>query len=122
MAIVFSILIGMVILFQIALAAGVPWGSYAMGGKFPGKLPPAMRVVALFQVIVLAVLALIALSKSGNLLPSWYPFANTAIWFVVVFSVIATVMNLITRSKWERRIWAPVSLFMLISSINIAIN
>jgi len=39
-----------VIAFQIALAAGAPWGAYAMGGAFPGQLPPAMRVTALIQV------------------------------------------------------------------------
>ena len=25
--------------FQIALAAGAPWGAYAMGGAVPGQLP-----------------------------------------------------------------------------------
>jgi hypothetical protein len=121
-AIAFSSLIGIVILFQLALAAGMPWGSYAMGGKFPGKYPPAMRFAALFQVIMLVLLASIVLSKSGFMFPDWYPFANAAIWFVVIFSVIATILNIFTRSKWERRIWAPVSLLLLISSITVAIG
>ncbi|MEK4110124.1 hypothetical protein ABIC86_002354 [Paenibacillus sp. DS2363] len=38
-AIAFTFLILIVILFQVALAVGVPWGEYAMGGKFPGKYP-----------------------------------------------------------------------------------
>jgi hypothetical protein len=121
-AIVFSILIAIVIIFQISLAAGMPWGSYAMGGKFPGKYPPVMRLASLFQVIILALLASIVLSKSGFMFPDWYLFAKSAIWFVVVFSVIATILNIITRSKWERRIWAPVSLLLLITSITVAIG
>jgi hypothetical protein len=121
-AIAFSALIGIVILFQLALAAGMPWGSFAMGGKFPGKFPPAMRFAALFQVIMLALLASIVLSKSGFMFPNWSPFANKAIWFVVIFSVIATIMNMITKSKWERRIWAPVSLLLLVTSITVAIG
>ncbi|MFC3344728.1 hypothetical protein [Paenibacillus abyssi] len=121
-AIIFVALIGVVILFQFALAAGVPWGSYAMGGKFPGKFPPAMRVAALFQVLILTLLAAIVLIKAGFIFPNWYSFAKLAIWFVVLFSGISTVLNLITRSKWERRIWAPVCLLMLISSITVAIG
>lgn len=121
-AILFSVLIGIVILFQLLLALGMPWGSYAMGGKFPGKFPLAMRVAALFQIIILAFFALIVLSNSGFTLPSWNTFSNIAIWFVVAFSVIASILNLITRSQWERRIWAPVSVLLLITSIIVAIG
>lgn len=121
-AIVFSALIAIVILFQLSLAAGMPWGSYAMGGKFPGKFPPTMRIASLIQVILLSFIASIVLTKSGLLFPEWSSFSNAAIWFVVAFSVMATVLNLITRSVWERRIWAPVSLLMLITSIIVAMD
>lgn len=121
-AIIFAVLTGIVILFQLSLAAGAPWGDYAMGGKYPGKFPPSMRAAALVQVLILAFIASIALSKSGLILPDWDSFAQSAIWFVVAFSVIATVLNLITRSVWERRIWAPVSVLMLITSILVAIG
>ena len=121
-AVLFTVLIGIVILFQLALAAGMPWGSYAMGGMYPGKYPPVMRLVCIFQVLILAVLASIVLTKSGSIFPDWISFANSAIWFVVGFSAIATILNVITKSKWERRIWAPVSLLMLITSIVVAIG
>ncbi|ASA26363.1 hypothetical protein [Paenibacillus donghaensis] len=120
-SIVFSILMAIVILFQAGLAVGMPWGKYAMGGKFPGKYPAPMRVACLIQIVVLTFLALIVLSKSGNILPGWFEFVNVAIWFVVAFSVIATILNLITRSVWERRIWAPVSLLLLLTSLIVAI-
>ena len=121
-ATVFSTLISITILFQISLAAGMPWGSYAMGGKFPGKFPPIMRIASLIQVIILSIIGSIVLIKSGLIFPDWSSFTNAAIWFVVAFSVIATVLNLITRSVWERRIWAPISLLMLITSIIVAIG
>jgi hypothetical protein len=35
-AIVFSLFTAGVIAFQLALAAGAPWGEYAMGGAYPG--------------------------------------------------------------------------------------
>ncbi|WJM09817.1 hypothetical protein [Paenibacillus sp. PK1-4R] len=121
-AIAFTILILIVILFQVALAVGVPWGEYAMGGKFPGKYPVSMRFACIFQIAILAFMGIIVLSKAGLLWPQWSVFAETAIWFIVAYLVLGTILNLITRSVWERRIWAPVTLLMLISSIIIAIT
>lgn len=118
----FTILIAIVILFQAALAVGMPWGEYAMGGKYPGKLPAPMRVACLIQIVILAFLAVIVLSQSGSILPGWSGFAKVAIWFVVAFSVLSTILNLITRSVWERRIWAPVAVLMLVTSLIVAIG
>lgn len=52
-AYLFSALIAFVVLFQFALALGVPWGEMALGGKYPGRLPSRMRIAALIQVVVL---------------------------------------------------------------------
>jgi len=119
---IFAVLIGIVILFQFGLMAGMPWGSYAMGGKFPGQYPPAMRAACIVQIAILALLGLIVLSHAGHMLSDWQSFAAAAIWFVVGFSTLATVLNLITRSKWERMIWAPVSVLLLASSLTVAIG
>ncbi|WP_342422120.1 hypothetical protein [Paenibacillus sp. FSL E2-0178] len=120
-AVIFSALVSIVILFQAALAFGMPWGEFAMGGKFPGKLPAPMRAACLVQIAVLAFLALIVLSKSEIILPGWLEFAAVGIWFVVGFSVLSSILNIMTRSVRERRIWAPVSVMMLITSFIVAI-
>jgi len=70
-AIAFAIAAAGVIGFQMALALGVPWGSYAMGGAFPGKFPPRMRVAALVQAVLLAGTVAIVLSRAGLVLPAW---------------------------------------------------
>ncbi|MCI3923061.1 hypothetical protein MO973_22820 [Paenibacillus sp. TRM 82003] len=121
-AVGFAVLIGAVIMFQLALAAGMPWGEYAMGGKFPGKYPPAMRWGIFPQIAILALLALLVLSRSGVLLPEWHSFSRSAIWFVVAYSALATFMNLITRSKRERSVWAPVSALLLATSAIVALE
>jgi hypothetical protein len=41
---------------------------------------------------------------------------------VLGFFIVGTVMNSITSSKWERRIWAPVNAIMLICTLIIALN
>ncbi|HZG74327.1 MAG TPA: hypothetical protein VEZ72_00595 [Paenibacillus sp.] len=121
-AVLFAILTGIVVLFQLALAAGMPWGSLAMGGKFPGTFPPAMRAAAVAQAAVLALLAVVVGSRASLLLPGWGAFSSSAVWFVVAFSAVGTVMNLITPSKRERIVWAPVTLLMLISSVLVALG
>ncbi|MFS0870358.1 hypothetical protein [Paenibacillus xylanilyticus] len=121
-SLLFSVLILIVILFQIALAAGMPWGEAAMGGKFPGKYPTSMRYACLLQITILVFIGLVVLSKSGLLLPGWSAFTDTAIWIIVAYLVLGTILNLITRSVWERRIWAPVTILLLITSIIIALS
>ena len=121
-ALIFTVFIGIVILFQLLLAAGMPWGSAAMGGKYPGKLPPAMRVTALVQIVILLLFAFIVLSAAQISFPEWTSFSASAVWFVVVFFVISTFLNLITRSVWERQIWAPVAVILLITSFIVAIG
>jgi hypothetical protein len=119
---VFIALISVVILFQLALALGAPWGDYAMGGKFPGKFPPQMRIAAVIQIVILFLIALVVLSASGLALNQFYNFSRTAIWFVVAFFVLGSLMNLATKSVKERRIWAPVNVLLLLLSIFVAIN
>lgn len=120
-AIVFSILTGIVIIFQGCLAAGMAWGEASMGGKFPGKYPPKMRVIAIINMIILTFVAAIVLSHADLILPQLKSISKTGIWFVVVFFGIGTVLNTITPSKIER-IWAPVALIQLITSLIVAVS
>jgi hypothetical protein len=119
-AIVFSILIGVLILFQLCLTLGMPWGEASMGGKYPGKYPPKMRFVSLLNSFILSIIAIIVLVKADIVLPHLKPVSNIAIYFVVGFSAVATILNTITTSKIERKIWAPVAMVLLITSIIIA--
>ncbi|MEJ7802299.1 MAG: hypothetical protein WKH68_02860 [Candidatus Limnocylindria bacterium] len=120
-AIAFAIAAAGVIRFQMALALGVPWGSYAMGGAFPGKFPPRMRVAALVQAVLLAGTVAIVLSRAGLVLPAWSGVVGWLIWGVVALAVIAAILNAITPSAGERRIWVPVALVMLVSSLVVAL-
>jgi len=118
---IFTVLTVVVILFQACLAAGLPWGKASMGGKFPGKYPPKMRLIAIINIIILAIIATIVLSRAGLLLTNMMAFSRIAIWFIVAFFLAGTIMNTITTSKIER-IWAPVALLQLITSIIIALS
>ena len=120
-AIVLAVVTAGIVAFQLALALGAPWGSYAMGGTFSGTYPPSMRTAAVVQAALLIVVALVVLARGGVALESWARFARWAIWVVVVMSVLALVLNVITPSSGERAIWAPVSAVMLASSLIVAV-
>lgn len=120
-AIIFTVLTGIVIIFQGCLAAGMPWGEASMGGRYPGKYPPKMRVVAILNSLILLFMASIVLSEADLLLPQLKSISGTGIWIIAAFFVIGTVLNTITPSRIER-IWAPVSLIQLITSIVVAIG
>jgi len=106
--------------FQIALALGAPWGSYAMGGAFPGRFPPAMRVAALVQALLIALMAAVVLSRAGLAFPSWSRASRRLVWLIVVFGAVGLVLNLATPSAGERMIWAPVALLLLVFSVLVA--
>jgi hypothetical protein len=111
-----------VALFQFSLALGAPWGEYTLGGRFPGQLPPKMRIAALIQIIILFVLAFIVLLKSGLAFNQFYSISKIGIWFVVAFFVLGSILNLATPSKKERMIWGPVNILLLVASIVVALT
>jgi hypothetical protein len=121
-ALLYTIITVGVVIFQMALALGAPWGAYAMGGAFPGRFPPAMRVAAVVQAFLLAAMAGVVLARAGLALPGWASVATWLIWFVVAFAVVATILNSITPSAGERRLWAPIALVMLASSLTVALT
>lgn len=119
-AILYAVISFGVIAFQIALAAGAPWGAFAMGGAFPGQFPPALRVGALIQAAILAAMAAVVLARAELILPNWNRVSRWLIWFVVAFAALSLFLNLITPSAGERAIWAPTALLLLVSSAAVA--
>ena len=118
-AIVFALTIAGVVAFQLALALGAPWGEYAMGGAVRGRYPPALRVVAVVQAVLLAVLAFIVLGDAGM---GPLTGVGVLVWVAVATSALAVLLNAASRSAGERRIWVPVSLVLLVSSLVVALT
>ena len=106
--------------FQIALAAGAPWGAYAMGGAFPGQFPPALRIAALVQALLIVGMVGVVLSRAGLVHTRFSSTSRRLVWIVVAFALASVVLNLITPSAGERAIWAPVALVLLACSAVVA--
>jgi hypothetical protein len=119
-AVVFASASAIVVAFQVALALGAPWGAYAMGGAYPGRLPRPVRVAAAVQALLIGLLAIGVLSDAGLVVPSMAETLPWLAWLAVAFSAVSTVLNVITRSAVERRTWLPVAIVMLLSSLVVA--
>jgi hypothetical protein len=121
-ALLYAVLSAGAVAFQIALAAGAPWGAYAMGGAVPGQLPPALRIGVLAQAALNIGMATIVLARAGLILTGWARVARWLIWVVVAVTAMSLVLNLITPSAGERTIWAPVLVLLLASSVVVAVK
>ena len=121
-AIVFAAVTLGVIAFQLALAAGAPWGEYAMAGAYPGRYPPRLRAAAIGQALLLGVTAVIVLSAAGLVLPDVAANFPWLMWLVVAFEGVAVLLNAISPSAPERRVWVPVTLVLLFSSLIVALG
>jgi hypothetical protein len=109
-ALLYAIISLGVVLFQIALAVGAPWGTYAMGGAFLGQFPPSLRIAALIQAALLVGMAMVV------------RISRWLVWFVVAFAALSLILNLITPSAGERAIWAPTAFLLLVSSAIVAFS
>lgn len=118
----FIVLALFVIAFQLALAAGAPWGELTMGGKFRGQLSGPMRAMALVSALLLGVLVLIVAVRAGLVLPGWQSRSRPAAWGVVAYCVLGVVANALTPSRKERILWLPVVALMLVSSSFVAMG
>ena len=117
---IFAVLILAVVLFQCALVAGVPWGEFAWGGAYPGQLPVEMRVASALSALLLLALGAVVLTRAGILLARWHLLSRKLIWGVVAYCAIGVVANATTPSAWERMVWLPVTIALLVTSIVVA--
>lgn len=109
MSYVYCVMILGVIGFQVALILGAPWGRLTQGGQIEGPLPRSGRLVAAASIIVLVGMALAVLSADGRW-PSWPSWTG---WIAVAVNALSTLLNWITPSTAERKLWGPIMTVML---------
>ena len=111
-AIAFAAVTTLLVVFQLALALGAPWGRLAWGGQHPGTLPVGYRVGSAASILIYAFLASIVLDRGGVI--GLYPagFSVVATWVVFGFLTLGVLMNAVSRSKPERYLMTPVALVL----------
>ena len=97
--------------FQVALAAGAPFGRAAWGGSHE-RLPRKLRVASAVAAGVWVLAALVVLADAGfDVSPIPASVADWATW-VLAALLLGAVMNFLSRSRLERIIWGPIALVL----------
>ena len=113
---IYVALIAVLVCFQVCMALGAPWGHLANGGRWRGRLPPAMRVAAVGQGALLAFMGTAMTARAGIAaeLPNW------TFWAAFAVTIATTIANLATPSRAERLLWGPVTVVLTICALRLA--
>jgi hypothetical protein len=112
-----------VVVFQLALVAGAPWGAFAMGGQNKGILPSSLRIGAAVSAVIMLAQAGHYLAQAGVIPKLLDPTGNNVVnWIWFGFSIAGLILNSISRSKKERNTWVPVLLASSVCTLLVALN
>lgn len=120
-ALIQAIIAFIVVVFQISLTFGAPWGEWAMGGQHPGVLPTKYRIATAISAIFMLAQSGHYLAQAGILTPLLPENLNTiANWFWFGLGVLSLIANAISRSKKERNLWVPVLIVSVVCTFVVA--
>lgn len=112
--------VGVIGVFQLALALGAPLGRAAWGGRHE-RLPASLRRSSAIAVVIWLVAALIVLSRADYLaLPGPRELVTWGAWAVVVLLGLGALVNVASSSRWERFGWGPLAAVLAVLSLIVA--
>ena len=122
-ALVAVVLLVVLVGFQVALAAGVPWGKAAYGGA-SATIEPRLRIASGVAAVIWALVAWFFLALAIPAIPGPVPesWQIVVLWVLVGLFAIATAMNAISRSRIERAIWTPVSAVLVVCAVVVVLS
>jgi hypothetical protein len=112
-AILYVAIVAGVILFQLCLIAGAPWGHLTQGGRYGPALPAIGRVAAGLSIPLLICMAAGVASAAG-MPPNWPMWTA---WAALTVQALSTLLNWITPSRAEKLLWGPVTAVMLVLAV-----
>jgi hypothetical protein len=104
-------LLGVNMLFQLALALGAPWGSAAWGGGNQGTLPVSFRISSGLAAVLWGWAALVVLGRFLGAVGQ-----RRVLLILGVLSLVSMAMNLASPSALERGLWTPFAVLMSVLS------
>jgi hypothetical protein len=120
-ALLLTVLLALLAVFQVALILGAPIGHFSWGGQHR-VLPARLRIGSAVSILIYAVIALAALGRAGlvDVFPGTFP--AVAMWVVFAYFVLGIGMNAISRSKPERYTMVPVTIVLAALSLLVALG
>ena len=111
-AIVASIILAGVGVFQAFLAAGAPLGHFAWGGRHR-VLPIGFRIASAVAIPLYIGMIVLMLNRAGVISVSNNTGAiRLAAWLLVAYFALGVLMNLASRSRPERYVMTPIVLVL----------
>lgn len=111
-------LFGGLAVFQVGLAAGLPWGVAAWGGAHPGHLPTGFRLASAASAVVWAAIAVELaaprLTRPEHQGHQGHRGRRRLLTVLTAVMVLAAVMNAASPSPVERAIWTPFALVQIL--------
>jgi hypothetical protein len=121
-AIVATVVLGLVMMLQLLLAAGLPLGQAAWGGQ-DQVLPPNLRWASLATVAILALAAWVVLARANIAAPGAEPVVIQVItWVFAGFLALNALGNIASSSAAERYVMTPVALLLVVCFIVVALS
>lgn len=121
-AVVAVVVLGLMMILQVLLAAGLPLGHFAWRGQYR-VLPAALRWASLAAAGVLGLAAWVVLARAGLVAPGAAPaVVPVATWVFAGFFGLNTVGNIASRSAAERLVMTPVTVLLTSCFIAVAVS
>ncbi|MGQ7296767.1 hypothetical protein [Quadrisphaera sp. KR29] len=123
-AVAAALVLGAVAAFQVAVAAGAPWGRWTQGGGTRGALGASGRAVAVGSALLLVVMAGALLGRAGAGPVARAPrrAVGTLAWVTTCYAAVGVVLNAASRSVPERALWTPVTAVLLALSLVVVLG
>lgn len=114
--------LGLLMLFQLLLALGLPLGRAAWGGQYD-VLPTNLRLSSLAAVAILGLAAWVMLARADLVRPGPKGrIIRWAAWGFAAYLALNTAGNLVSTSPIERAVMTPVTIFLAVSFVIVALS
>lgn len=116
------VVLGGLIVFQLLLSLGVPWGAAAWGGRHPGVLPVSLRWGSAAAALVLGLAMWMVLARVGWVFPgSGTLWVKIVMWIFTAYFAFNVVMNVLSKSALEKAIMTPASAILVICLVLVSL-
>lgn len=108
-------------IFQLLLLFGLPYGNMAWGGKYD-VLPLKLRIGSLISAAVILYGIIVLLEKSAIVfLVNNQTILNISSWFFVILFGLSTLGNINSKSEKEKKIMTPLAIILTLSFLIVSL-
>jgi hypothetical protein len=120
-AIIATVILCLLAVFQLLLIVGLPLGKFAWGG-YHTVLPAKLRIASVTSLFLYTFFSLVILENAGVidfLSGKWVN--GPALWILVAYFFLGIFMNGISQSKNEKLLMTPVASLLFVCSLLVAL-